>query len=237
MLWRSGINPERFTDEGDMPGPVEADQTPPMSDETVSLAPAPQPMSPLGPASPGTYATEEWESGETDTEYGLKVVTSTAPGTSALTGIVQDDATGEPIVGATVTMRCQIFRTIVTTTSDSGGAFAFIDLPVNTYTLTVTAPGYGSFSLFGNYEADSQYQVTVALTLTAQVETESTAAETATEYSNDVDVRPRTTMPQVPYSCQEPPWLVRLFVLLSRRDLSGAASTHASPFATRGSGS
>ena len=209
-----------LSDEGDEPGPVEVDQTPMTGDETVSLTPSPQPMSPTGPAPPGTFTYEEWSSGETDSENGLNVVSSTAPGTSALTGIVQDESTGNPISGATATLSAEADSPPVATTTDSGGSFAFIDMPPGAYTLMVTAPGYGSFSLIhGDYLADDYSQVTVELNATTQVYDESIGSDPAALTTDLESAAPIGRHTRVPPSIR---------VLLMNRD------SHCNPFSSTG---
>lgn len=177
--------PVALADEGDIPGPVESDQTAYAVDEVVINAPAPIPMSPTGPAPPGTYTTELWSEGETDTENGLYVVSSSAQGTAALTGVVQDEATGDPITSATVRLGCPGDAPEIITDTNAGGGFAFINIATGAcYTLTVSVPGYGTFqSINATYGADEQYEITVELNATAQLEDESvtTAAVSQTQ--------------------------------------------------------
>ena len=144
------------------------DQTEPTADETTPDEPASAvPVDGFTgmPASVGTYATEVWEPGEVDNDRGLAVISTTASGTWALTGIVQDQSTGSPVLNATVSLSCTECSTL-TTTSNATGAFAFINVPVSsTSTLAVDAPGYGSYTVrSGPAAADEEYQTTVELT-------------------------------------------------------------------------
>lgn len=50
------------------------------------------------------YATEDWDEEESLSPIGLRVYSSTAAGTTAVTGTVLSDA-GDPVIGATVTLR------------------------------------------------------------------------------------------------------------------------------------
>ena len=61
-----------------------------------------------------------------------------AQSTAAVTGVVAD-ATGAPLVGATITLRGLVERTGRT---DSAGRFDIPDLPHGDYTLTATAAGF-----------------------------------------------------------------------------------------------
>ena len=151
----------------------EADQADEIGDDTVDDAATPQPMSPSGPASPGTYTTTLWSSSEMDANTGLYAVDSTAAGTTAFSGIVQDDSTGDAISGATVTMSylpCGTCAAVPTsTTSDAGGGFAFVNMPATTYTVSVAKSGYGTYTLLNDtYSANETYQTTVDLNASAQ---------------------------------------------------------------------
>lgn len=137
------------------------------SDETINDAAAAVPMTPSGPLAPGSYPTELWNSSEVGNETGLEVVSGADPGTAAVTGAVQDAATGLPLTDATVTMDSG--STTVTTATSASGAFSFSDLPATLYTLTVTAPSYGDYTLLNeSLGADEQYEVTANMTASAQ---------------------------------------------------------------------
>ena len=192
--------PAARADEGDIVGPVEADQSAYTVDEVVSQAANPIPMSPTGPAPPGSYTTELWSDGETNTEYGVQVVSSSATGTAALTAVVQDEATGNTISGASATLACLLDSTSLTTTTDASGGFAFIDVPAdNCYTLTVTAPGYGTFqSTHGIYAADSQYSMTIELTSSPQSYDESVATADTAQTISGPEIAPLGAHRRVP---------------------------------------
>jgi len=67
--------------------------------------------------------------------------------TGNVNGTLMDATTQAVIAGAKVTASSP--SNSASTTTDSHGFFGFIGLPVDTYTLTVTAPGYDIFSLAG----------------------------------------------------------------------------------------
>jgi hypothetical protein len=136
------------------------------------LPPArPVPISPDGPV----YSTpvELWES-ETMAWFGLYVVARTAPGTTALTGVVMDDRPtrppfGPPIAEALVTLELASpsegavrLRTI----TDRQGSFAFVDAPVapegTCYRLTVAANSFGSFKTTELFERTT-YEIDIPL--------------------------------------------------------------------------
>jgi hypothetical protein len=91
-------------DEGPIvEGPRNADQSPTSTNETSYTTATPTPVAASG--SVGTVAREVWSAEEIDSENDLAIVTSTAAGTFALTGVVQDEVTGAPVGGATVSLR------------------------------------------------------------------------------------------------------------------------------------
>jgi hypothetical protein len=102
----------------------------------------------------------------------LNVVTSTATGTFALTGIAIDQGSGDAVQGATVSLsRSGSTLGSVTTGADGGFAFSNMPPPVApaTVTLNVTSPSLGSYTLTNVASAaDQTYQVTVFLDGTAQ---------------------------------------------------------------------
>jgi hypothetical protein len=113
-------------------------------------------MSPEGPVR--VFKSEYWGPGETDTENGVYEVAATAPGTFAVTGIVIDarPAHDLPIEGATITFSSLSGPELpappggdvrLTTKTEYGGAFAFIDVPAasggSCYRMVVAAAGVG----------------------------------------------------------------------------------------------
>lgn len=142
-----------------------SDQTAATGDETTSSPTSPVPMSPSGPAESGTYTTELWSADETATTDGVNVISSEASGTFALTGTVVDSSSNAGVTSATVTAACSACSpSSVSTTTDSQGTYAFIDLPPGIYSLTVAASGYGSYELENNeFDADQEYVQTAAL--------------------------------------------------------------------------
>jgi hypothetical protein len=163
---KANSNSVQIEDTGDEMGTLEPDQAAETGDDTTSSPASAQPISPTGPVPPSSYTTELWDESETGSTDGLKVVSSTAAGTVALTGIAKDP-TDLPVSGATVTLASG--TTSVTATSNAAGAFAFINMPAGTYAMTVNAPGFGTYQLVNNtMEANEQYAVTSDLDATAQ---------------------------------------------------------------------
>jgi large repetitive protein len=115
------------TDEDALVGELSADQTPADSVDPDPNPAAPQPTTPTGVLSPGSYTTELWESSEVGNDRGLEVVSSTALGTFAMSGIVKDQTFQQPITGATVTVT--VGATTLSTTTDSDGAWAVANMP------------------------------------------------------------------------------------------------------------
>jgi hypothetical protein len=166
-------------------GPPESDQSPPTGDETTSSPAAPTPMSPQGPV-----PTDLWSATEVDSDEGVQVVSSTALGTAGLTGVVQNAGTAQPIAGAAVTLSytpCGTCAAIpTTTTTDSAGSFAFINMPApQTYSLSIGASGYGLYNVVNDaYDADSTYSITAALDSSAQTFDESQATSDDPQATN-----------------------------------------------------
>jgi hypothetical protein len=143
----------------------EADQSPvfgPPEVQEPRLAPIP--MSPLGPVRPGTYATSVLPP-ELSLHRDLVVVRSTAPGTTALTGVVLDD--DGAVEGALVSMRaaaCFGCAPVTVSTRTVDGAFAFIHLPPAAYTLDVRAAGHRPYTIANDpYRPDETYVTAVEL--------------------------------------------------------------------------
>jgi hypothetical protein len=151
---------------------------------------APRPRSPSGQAPAGSYTTETWDPEEVNADKGLDVVTSTAPSTWALTGIVMRETDGTPISGATVTFYRDLNPLImarpdddppltVTVTTDADGSFAFVNLPVSGVryweSLTVAATGFGNYELQRMKNTSGHtYQKTVELGASAETYVEAT---------------------------------------------------------------
>ncbi len=117
------------------------------ADEPVpdTLPPAPIPMTPDGRAPAGSYAVDYSPASEQGVDGGLAIVTSTATGTAALTGAVVNAQTGKPIITATASLALPAGT--ISTQTNAGGAFAFANIPTSStgYTLTIAAPGFGTF--------------------------------------------------------------------------------------------
>jgi hypothetical protein len=151
---------------------------------------APRPTGPSGQAPPGSYTTETWDPEEVNADKGLDVVTSTAPSTWALTGVVIRETDGTPISGASVTFYRDLNPMImarpdddaplrISGTTDADGSFAFVNLPLSGAryweTLTVAASGFGNYELQRmTNTADHTYQKTVELGASAQTYVEAT---------------------------------------------------------------
>ncbi|MDQ3821865.1 MAG: carboxypeptidase regulatory-like domain-containing protein [Actinomycetota bacterium] len=146
----------------DDPGTAGADQSAAVGDDTALDPASPHPMSPTGPAAPGSYTTQTWSPEDTGTSDGLDVVSSTSPGTAALTGVAIDGEDGDPIGGATVTLTRG--STSTSTTTDSSGGYAFIDMPPGSYTVDVDAPSFGQYTAYNVLlDQNEMYQETAAL--------------------------------------------------------------------------
>jgi hypothetical protein len=78
---------------------------------------------------------------------------------NAMQGVVVDAATNQPIAGATVTV-----DTVLTTTTDAQGKFAFAQVPVGDVDVVITAPGYKEYSAPARLEPDKPLSLSVSLT-------------------------------------------------------------------------
>ena len=211
-------------------GPLEADQSVAGADETSSTPGTPAPVSGSGP--PGSFTRELWSEEEVGGENGLSVISSTAAGTFALTGVVFDDSTTAAVTGANVYLidpfplchraestspshlepagpgDCGTARTVASTTTDSQGAFAFINMPPAPYLhLRVDGSGFGTYQLLnGRYLEDETYVSTIELGPTAQTFDESgtkadstlSAATAGSGYDSNGRVPPTLLVAQYP---------------------------------------
>jgi hypothetical protein len=197
--------------DGQDPGPVAADQPPAAGESDGATPVAPSATSPVGPVNPNDYTAETWAPEETETDEQLAVITSTQPGTTAVTGIVTDEATAAPVAGANVTMAyvdASGATQSVSTTSDSSGGYAFVNMPPETYTVTFTASGHGALTFTDDtYEADQTYELTAPLA--AADETYDGAIDSDTDNA-DSDYPPPT---QGQFSTVLPPPSIRVALL------------------------
>ena len=133
----------------------------------------PQPAKPKPVSLDGVvdqYETEFWDAGETDSVGGLCVVSKTAGGTFAITGIV-NGAPGQPVSGAKVALESLAPagpNGRADTVTDVDGAFAFVNMPAQgtatCYRTSVEAPGFGRYVLISDDVAAGQtYEQTIEL--------------------------------------------------------------------------
>ena len=78
---------------------------------------------------------------------------------NAVQGVVLDAASGQPIMGATVTI-----DTVLTTTTDAQGKFSFAKVPVGDVDVVITAPGYKDYSAPARLDPDKTLTLSVSLT-------------------------------------------------------------------------
>jgi hypothetical protein len=195
-------------------GGLEHDQSSEAGDDTPFSPATPQAMSPTGIAPGGSYSTDLWPGDATGTSDGLYVVSSTASGTTALSGVVRDDSTGSPVAGAAVTLTYQSCAPTcsgvpTTTTTDEQGSFAFVNMPATTDDLTVGSNGYGLYSVVNDpYAADTPYETTVSLTAASQTIDMAGGAGTIADNSNF-----DTSLPGTAYSQRRVPPSIRVELL------------------------
>lgn len=175
--------------DDDQPGVPSADVTEDVVDESPDTAAAPVPMSPSGLVAPGTYSTELKTSEEVALDDGLKMTSSTAPGTFAISGVVINGETAQPVAGAQVTLT--LVPGIqgpmggdkpITFLTGTDGAFAFINVPPkspsNRVDFRVTASGFGDYTITNlTASADETYLFTVELETYAQTHDDSVVTQ------------------------------------------------------------
>jgi hypothetical protein len=141
------------------------------------------------------------EPDETLAPSDFSAVDSTSPGSSALTAVVLDSFMTTPLSGATVTLTPTAGGTPVSATTTAQGLVTFVNIPGNTnYNLTVTAMGYGSYTITHDYYATGEpYESTILMTGASQTFDESGAAApqgqqdhgaTPTTYASDTMIPP-----------------------------------------------
>ena len=96
-----------------------------------------------------------------------------AQSTGAVTGVVAD-ATGAPLVGATIALRGPVERTGRT---DSAGRFDIPDLPYGDYTLTATAAGFAPAHRRIRVPSSETTDITLTLAVLLQEHTVVTATK------------------------------------------------------------
>jgi Carboxypeptidase regulatory-like domain len=124
--------------ETDLSGQLASDQSATTGSEIVTPMITPQATSVNGQPL-GTLTTDVMASDEVDAPYDLQVFTSTGSGTSALTGVATDDATGSIIPGASVTLQPSAGGSASTVTTDANGGFAFANIPAARQVLPTTS--------------------------------------------------------------------------------------------------
>ena len=134
------------------------------------LPPArPTPISPEGPVY--SYKSETWNTSLTDTCTGLMIVAGSAPGTAALTGVVESFNAKGALSGVRATLQsvhvdgvADAPSTTLRTVTDQQGGYAFTDFPVagagSCYLLTVEAGRFGREEYLGFFNAE-QFQQTL----------------------------------------------------------------------------
>jgi hypothetical protein len=156
--------------ETDLAGPIASDQSLSAGSLVTDTVTAPAATSVNGSGT-ASLTSEVVPSYYTDSPDQLQVYTSTESGTSAITGVVTGSS-GE-VSGATVSLAPSAGGSATTVQSDSNGGFAFVNIPIGSsaaeYTLTVSASGYGSYTVTNDtYLPDSTYETTVDLTTSVQ---------------------------------------------------------------------
>ncbi|HEV2261133.1 MAG TPA: carboxypeptidase regulatory-like domain-containing protein [Candidatus Rubrimentiphilum sp.] len=77
---------------------------------------------------------------------------------NAMSGVVLDAATNQPVSGATVTV-----DTVLTATTDAQGKFSFAQVPVGDVDVVVTANGYKQYTAPARLDPNKPLALTIAL--------------------------------------------------------------------------
>ncbi len=163
----------------------------------------------------------------------LVAVTADLPaqvGTSRITGSVRDTS-GAVIPGAKVVARNEATGVSYETTTSSAGAYTLEALPPGVYSVTITQPGFQTFTSTGNTLSvgvplviDAVLQVGA---MTEVVRVEATAARLETTHAMVSDVVTRTGVTELPLNGRNPLALIILQPGLVQRTTQGAGSgTH-----------
>ena len=123
----------------------------------------------------GRFKTIRATADETDTQADLDVISSTAPHTFAMTGILETQSAPLRVIPcARVTVTSHTGGTRVTTITDQAGVFAFINVPVRgrsqVFRISFHAPGWGRLVLLDSFEPGNTVQATEFLTHRSQFE-------------------------------------------------------------------
>ncbi|HKY43500.1 MAG TPA: carboxypeptidase-like regulatory domain-containing protein, partial [Pyrinomonadaceae bacterium] len=162
---------------------------------------------------------------------GLFAVSAPAQtGTSSITGRVVD-AKEALVAGATVTLTNEATRVTQTLTTSDSGLYAFNSLPPGSYTITVEAPGFKTFSSTGNVlTVGSPIVVNVSMEIgqqTERVEVTSSFERIETTSAMLGGVVDRKAITELPLNGRNPLNLIVLEPGLVQRTTGGAGSgTH-----------
>ncbi|HXG90990.1 MAG TPA: carboxypeptidase regulatory-like domain-containing protein [Blastocatellia bacterium] len=158
------------------------------------------------------------------------VCASAQTGTSRITGTVTDPQ-GAVVSDAQVTVKNEATGVTYTGKTTSAGVFAFIDIPVGTYTITVEVSGFRKFVSTGNVlEVGKPLDATITLEVGATTEVvEVQGGFERIESSNAMigDVVGRRAIRDLPLNGRNPLTLITLEPGLVQRTTNGAGSgTH-----------
>ena len=147
--------------------------------------------------------------------------------TSRITGTV-NDASGALVPGAMVTARNEATGVTYTQTTTEAGLYGFPSLPVGTYTITVTLPGFKTATKTGNtLEVNTPLVINMSLEVGGITETVSIAAETEVlQTTNAVigNVVERKAIADLPLNGRNPLALIALEPGVVQRSAGAAGS-------------
>ena len=142
-----------------------------------------------------------------------KLLYAQVAGTANIQGTVTDPS-GAFISNATVTLTEQSTQVTQTTRSDSSGVYAFPNISIGTYTLTVTSSGFETFSNKGIVlEVGSSISINVKMTVgaaTQEVEVQSEALALQTEDASFKQTIDKTAVTEMPLNGRQMTSLITL---------------------------
>jgi hypothetical protein len=147
----------------------------------------------------------------------LFLAVCTAQGQIAGTGNIQGtvtDATGALILNATVTLTDASTQVTHTAKSDSSGAYAFPNLAIGTYTISIAAPGFETYIKTGNVlEVGSSIAINVNMTVGRSDQKVEVAADSLALQTEDVSFKQtidQTAVTEMPLNGRQMTGLITL---------------------------
>ena len=110
--------------------------------------------------------------------------TAQTTGSSALSGIITDPS-GAVVPGATVEIHNPVSQFERSAKTDSAGRFSFANIPINPYHLTVTSPGFASYTQDVDVKSAVAVNLKIAVQIAGSAENVTVQAEASDILEND----------------------------------------------------